>query len=367
MRIGNKVTMAEFHVVQRKRKKHSRKNKAESSLTERIITIKNDLRLSDFYRKTTDTVCNCLRAEMNKNSRSFEVKSEYTSNDVDIAIRKDEIETNKHSVGGNASAQNNGKVTEELKENQEIRLVEAMKEFCLRDKHGFHERTETDKDSGNPLGETDSPVNTITNYSDTDAVMKHSAEERVQEIICYGLGNFSDSYISRYQLAFLLLLIEELDVSIRKCWVFDPKFSDEEIQSLQMLGFNIIKENEAGKRKCTLKTLFYMPHCGKALYNNLLWANWGTGLNNVVILGNSFTRMVDNTPERLLDRTAHYVLKIQPYVTELELLVTEKFEDVFNDVVIHMFHDLETKVPEQIWNDNLEPKYESDDPEIILD
>lgn len=36
-------------------------------------------------------------------------------------------------------------------------------------------------------------------------------------------------------------------------------------------------------------TVFYMPHCGTALYNNLLWSNWSAdALSRVVIIGNSF-------------------------------------------------------------------------------
>lgn len=39
-------------------------------------------------------------------------------------------------------------------------------------------------------------------------------------------------------------------------------------------------------------TLFYMVHCGKALYNNLLWRNWSEGaLSKMVIIGNSFKGM----------------------------------------------------------------------------
>lgn len=36
-------------------------------------------------------------------------------------------------------------------------------------------------------------------------------------------------------------------------------------------------------------TVFYLPHCGTALYNNLLWSNWSAAaLSRMVIVGNSF-------------------------------------------------------------------------------
>ena len=39
-------------------------------------------------------------------------------------------------------------------------------------------------------------------------------------------------------------------------------------------------------------TIFYMPHCAKALYNNLLYANWSSvHLARFVIVGNSFATM----------------------------------------------------------------------------
>ncbi|KAK3753267.1 hypothetical protein QZH41_015210, partial [Actinostola sp. cb2023] len=43
------------------------------------------------------------------------------------------------------------------------------------------------------------------------------------------------------------------------------------------------------KRSVSQPTLFYMPHCSKLLYNNVLWANWGPSLKNVVIFGNGFS------------------------------------------------------------------------------
>ena len=37
-------------------------------------------------------------------------------------------------------------------------------------------------------------------------------------------------------------------------------------------------------------TLFYMPHCGIAMYNNLLWANWNpTTLSDMAVIGNRFS------------------------------------------------------------------------------
>lgn len=50
-------------------------------------------------------------------------------------------------------------------------------------------------------------------------------------------------------------------------------------------------------------TVFYMVHCGKALYNNLLWRNWSpAALSKLVIIGNSFRGIEErsgHTPGRL--------------------------------------------------------------------
>lgn len=46
---------------------------------------------------------------------------------------------------------------------------------------------------------------------------------------------------------------------------------------------------QEGKRAVCHPTLFYLMHCGKALYNNLLWKNWSPQiLPKVTIIGNSF-------------------------------------------------------------------------------
>lgn len=102
-----------------------------------------------------------------------------------------------------------------------------------------------------------------------------------------------------------------------RCLVFDPAFSELEVAALGELGLRLLPENEVraapsqpGPGPCRSPapapcspqegkhqvrdspTLFYMVHCGKALYNNLLWRNWApAALSNMVIIGNSFKGM----------------------------------------------------------------------------
>jgi hypothetical protein len=42
-------------------------------------------------------------------------------------------------------------------------------------------------------------------------------------------------------------------------------------------------------------TVFYMPHCGRALINNVLWANWGPELARLLLVGNSLASIATAT------------------------------------------------------------------------
>ncbi|XP_047616889.1 SRR1-like protein isoform X3 [Phacochoerus africanus] len=108
--------------------------------------------------------------------------------------------------------------------------------------------------------------------------------------VCYGIGNFATCVIARNQLAFLLLFLEKCQIPRSHCWIYDPLFSQIEITVLNTLGVVVLSENEEGKRSvCGEPTVFYMLHCGTALYNNLLWSNWSVeALSKLVIIGNSF-------------------------------------------------------------------------------
>lgn len=194
-------------------------------------------------------------------------------------------------------------------------------------------------------------------------------DRQLPELVCYGLGNFVESYIARYQLALLLALRDDLQVLDGRCEIYDPKFSQEESSMLSELNFNVLEHNQEGKRECSVDrvTIFYMPHCGKSLYNNLLWRNWGLQLENIVIIGNSFTHMIDSTPNRILKKTANYVIKIQPYSTEIPLEVPSQYDNIFNDTSIHTFSSVSLKsAPPDLWQSRPEPIYDPSDAEIIF-
>ncbi|XP_069128622.1 LOW QUALITY PROTEIN: SRR1-like protein [Argopecten irradians] len=198
---------------------------------------------------------------------------------------------------------------------------------------------------------------------------KDGTKELPHQAVCYGLGNFSECIIARYQLCLLMAMREHLKIDARECLLYDPKFRNAESEILGELGFKVIDKNEEGKRPCTLdtRTLFYMPHCGKSLCNNLLWANWSKEhLSNMVIIGNSFTSITDNTPSRLLMKTGGYIQCIYPYCTEVPLPTTFRFTDIFNDTAIHSFraNQLEN-APEGFWESPPEPCYEEEDVEFI--
>ncbi|XP_005091557.1 SRR1-like protein isoform X2 [Aplysia californica] len=191
------------------------------------------------------------------------------------------------------------------------------------------------------------------------------------EILSYGLGNFTSCPIARYQLSFLIATRDRLSDSCSTCYVYDPMFSSHEVDALKTLGFTVISENEEGKRECTQPTVAFLPHCGKALYNNLLWTNllngkMACGLHNLVLVGNSFTRMVESTPERVLRKTGDYILKIHPHMDEVVLPSTFVHKDVFNDLSLHTFPKSRLQsAPASLWEDLEEPCYSDTDVEYI--
>lgn len=150
--------------------------------------------------------------------------------------------------------------------------------------------------------------------------------------------------------------------------VYDPAFRPEEVQTLRALGLEVIGTNEEGKRlvQRDRTTLVFMPHCSRQLTNNFLYANWGDGLSDCILLSNSLSDTVDNCLLRDVSNTAGYILRIRPYVTEFRLENSFAYEEVFNDLNVHIFtkQDL-LKVPAGFWSYKEEPQYLTKDVEFV--
>ncbi|XP_066932025.1 SRR1-like protein [Clytia hemisphaerica] len=184
----------------------------------------------------------------------------------------------------------------------------------------------------------------------------------VKEIVLYGIGSIANSKIAQHQLSLVLLITQYLKI---KVMYYDPVLNDQE--HLVLNGFNFVRilYNEECKRSVSIPTLFVMFHCGKAMYNNLLWANWKQ-LSNLVVIGNAFSSYVDRIPSSQLKQTAPYIEKVIPFTKETSITNSYHFNDVFNDTAIHVFpDDLLRKADSSFWENVKEPESNHEDVEII--
>lgn len=195
-----------------------------------------------------------------------------------------------------------------------------------------------------------------------------NADVSLQHCVCYGLGNFASCVSARYQLAMLLLLLEMLQIPVGSCSVYDPVFSASECDALKELGFTVLTENEEGKCPVYQPTLFYLMHCGKALYNNLLWRNWTPQtLQKVIIIGNRFHGIQERMLQREFERDYSFLSNVISVCDETPLPCAPRFMEVFNDTALIQF-SLEklNKLPETMWIEPSEPLYQHcQDLEII--
>ncbi|RLN91019.1 hypothetical protein BBJ28_00007377 [Nothophytophthora sp. Chile5] len=171
------------------------------------------------------------------------------------------------------------------------------------------------------------------------------------ELVGYGLGSFCGSSNAVHQLAFLAALREVLTTADRpRCHaeIFDPAMNKVPYQSdvaiAEHLDIALIQTNERGRRRVTRNTVFFMPHCGKALYQNVLACNWGLEARKLIVIGNSFAAYGD----RVLvasERQELLLVDVLPYVEETPLSCGvakshehfSSYEAAFNDLSVHSF------------------------------
>lgn len=171
-------------------------------------------------------------------------------------------------------------------------------------------------------------------------VKNNDDDDTYEEVVCYGIGNFAhrSSNFSGplWQLA-LALELKTLCLSIPMVY-YDPLVTPLERQVLQdHYQIKVLSNNERGIRNKT--SLFFMPHCPKGLYENVLWANWNR-LDTIGIIGNSLVTYVERATTTSSTSTQQSCLElIQPFVQEQLISYSKKdvkdlpghFEAAFND------------------------------------
>uniref|UniRef100_K3X6J0 SRR1-like domain-containing protein n=1 Tax=Globisporangium ultimum (strain ATCC 200006 / CBS 805.95 / DAOM BR144) TaxID=431595 RepID=K3X6J0_GLOUD len=171
----------------------------------------------------------------------------------------------------------------------------------------------------------------------------------VVNLVSYGLGSFCSSTNAIYQLAYAKALADALSASTNATQssfeIFDPVMNESDIAIAAHFGFRTIGVNEGGKRAVAAPTVFFMPHCGKTLYENVVASNWdAAALPHVVVIGNSFEAYSD----RLIaaaDRQSSALVGVLPYLSEVPLQSGlpkthdehAQYEAAFNDLSIHVF------------------------------
>ena len=152
--------------------------------------------------------------------------------------------------------------------------------------------------------------------------------------------------------------------------VYDPKLSQPEKQVLGRLNFSVEAGNEEGKYESLDGSLFYFPHCPKHLTNNLLWSNWSVeSLSKVLLISNSFERILTSLPERILrEEGLEFILRARDVVVETAVKNNFVVGDVFNDTSLHRFPEstlVDKNLPEGFWVRGPEPVYLQPDAEFV--
>ncbi|KAG7401695.1 hypothetical protein PHYBOEH_011649 [Phytophthora boehmeriae] len=182
--------------------------------------------------------------------------------------------------------------------------------------------------------------------------MAGNTVNRRPTLVGYGLGSFCASSNAVHQLGFLVALNEALreyhanvDASNASgVEIFDPAMNKSDVAIVEHFKIEVIGENEHGRRQVHHNTVFFMPHCGKVLYQNVLACNWGPAVNKIIVIGNSFSAYGDRVLSAK-DREELVLVDVLPYLKEVSLPCGvskthddfTRYEAAFNDMSVHSF------------------------------
>ncbi|KAI9145248.1 hypothetical protein BKA69DRAFT_1050253 [Paraphysoderma sedebokerense] len=140
---------------------------------------------------------------------------------------------------------------------------------------------------------------------------QYKIQNRITIIVSFGIGSIASSNISKFQFAFLLLIAELFEVNNSNIHIFDPVFTPLDRDFIESLKLKILPENKKGRSPVDTPTLFFMPHCPKALYNNLVVSNWTReSLEKIVIIGNSFESCFTRSTRASLEQSFPALLEL---------------------------------------------------------
>lgn len=208
----------------------------------------------------------------------------------------------------------------------------------------------------------------------SSAVAQHAVAmvqklEVPQEIVCYGIGDIVNSRIARLQLAMALFIASEISLDRAAVSFYDPVLTHGGAKVLEKLGVTVTQENVHCRRRVPDggHSLFFMPHCDREMYNNVIGANLtdaecstvdgdarGSPLfaegssslgpsrlafTNLSILGNSFSAYEERSPyDEALQRCEHLLVAASRCVEQPLRDLGEEFgPGVFNDTALHTF------------------------------
>ncbi|POM67626.1 Protein Kinase [Phytophthora palmivora] len=205
-------------------------------------------------------------------------------------------------------------------------------------------------------------LNTIKTQVDNESPgMVHAevATNKRPKLVGYGLGSFCASSNAVHQLGFLVALREALDegqMAVETnadeksdtiqhiAEIFDPAMNKSDAAIAKHFQLTVIQENEHGRRRVESNTVFFMPHCGKTLYQNVVASNWGPEIKSLVIIGNSFSAYGDRVLASQ-ERQELLLVNVLPYLKEVPLPCGvskthddfTRYEAAFNDLSVHIF------------------------------